>query len=191
MDVLDSFSDFQFFQVFKNRSKCTSYNWYHHHPYAPKFLKFSGKIQVLLFFSFEGFSHDLISNSLCCIVIKHNERTKHFFIKKYISHFILERGPQFVVSLRDRLGDIYSKRRFLLVPYLLPGARGTNTCTRLPSVSSETTLTPQIGCVSLARLSILWTQSKSNRVSLISRGLLPVTHLPDQPTPTHCHPPVY
>ena len=26
-----------------------------------------------------------------------NERTKHFFIK-YISHFILEKDPQFVVS---------------------------------------------------------------------------------------------
>ena len=46
------------------------------------------------------------------------------YIKKYISHFILERGTQFVVSLRDRWRDIYSERGLLLVPYLLPGARG-------------------------------------------------------------------
>ena len=54
--------------------------------------------------------------------------TKHFFIKICLSHFILERGTLFVVSLRDRWRDIYSKRGLLLAPYLLPGARG---CQRL------------------------------------------------------------
>ena len=49
---------------------------------------------------------------------------KHFFIKIYLSHFILERGTQFVLSLRDRWRDIYSERGLLLAPYLLPGVRG-------------------------------------------------------------------
>ena len=34
-----------------------------------------------------------------------------------------------------------------------------------------------------------WTLFKSDRVVLISRGLLPITHLLDRPIPTHCHPP--
>ena len=42
----------------------------------------------------------------------------------YISHFILERGTQFVVSLRDRWRDIYSERGLLLAPYLLLRTRG-------------------------------------------------------------------
>ena len=48
----------------------------------------------------------------------------HFFIKIYLSHFILERRTQFVVSLRDRWRNIYSERGLLLVPYLPPGASG-------------------------------------------------------------------
>ena len=81
---------------------------------------------------------------------------------KNISHFILERGTQFVVSLKDRWRDMYSERRLLLAPYLLPGARGANACTPLQAVSSETTLMPLIGCISLARLSILTGLSKSD-----------------------------
>ena len=57
----------------------------------------------------------------------------HFFIKIYLSHFISERGTQFVVSLRDRWRDIYSDRG-LLAPYLLPGARG---CQRLHPLASR------------------------------------------------------
>ena len=57
----------------------------------------------------------------------------HFFIKIYLPHFILERGTQFVVSLRDRWRDIYSERRLLLAAYLLPGARG---CQQLNPLAS-------------------------------------------------------
>ena len=39
----------------------------------------------------------------------------------YLSHFILKRGTQFIVSLRHRWRDIYIERE-LLAPYLLPGA---------------------------------------------------------------------
>ena len=52
---------------------------------------------------------------------------------KNISLILFSKGPQFVVGLRDRWRDIYSERG-LLVPYLLPGARG---CERLyPHASS-------------------------------------------------------
>ena len=119
-----------------------------------------------------------------------NERNTLLY-KKYISlsHFILERGTQFVVSLRDRWRDIYSEKGLLLAPYLLPGARG---CQRLHPLASRIVrddLTPLTGCVSLARFPILpdWL-SKSDLVVLISRGLLLVTHLLDRPTLTHCHP---
>ena len=70
-------------------------------------------------------------------------------------HFILERGTQFVVSLRDRRRDIYLERGLLLGPYLLSGARG---CQHLHLVASRIIrddLTTLIGCVSLVRLSIL------------------------------------
>ena len=59
---------------------------------------------------------------------------EHVHIKIYISHFILERSPQFVVSLRDRWRDIYSERGPLFAPYLLPGARG---CQRLHPLASR------------------------------------------------------
>ena len=52
----------------------------------------------------------------------------HFFIKEITSHFILEKGTEFVVGLRDRWRDIYSERGLLLAPYLLPEAMG---CQRL------------------------------------------------------------
>ena len=52
-----------------------------------------------------------------------NERNTLLYKNISLSHFILERGTQFVVSLRDRWRDIYSERG-LLAPYLLPGTRG-------------------------------------------------------------------
>ena len=82
---------------------------------------------------------------------------KHFFIKIYLSHFILERSTQFVVSLRDRRRDIYSERGLLLAPYLLPGARGCQHLHPLASRIIRDNITPMISCVSLARLSSDWT----------------------------------
>ena len=119
-----------------------------------------------------------------------NERNEtHFFIKIYLSHFILERGTQFVVSLRD--GEKYTQRGLLLAPYLFPGTRGCQHLHPLASRIIRDDLTPLIGCVSLAQLSILTglIVSISHRVVLIWRGHLLVTHLLDWPTPTHCYPP--
>ena len=79
----------------------------------------------------------------------------HFFIKKYISHLILERGTLFVVSLRDRWRDIYSERGLLLAPYLFPGARGCQRWHPLARRIVRDDITPLIGWVSLVRLLIL------------------------------------
>ena len=83
-------------------------------------------------------------------IIKHNLRTSmkertHFFIKIYLSHFILERVYVSVVCERWVERHILRGDFFL---YLLPGVRGCQPFHPLAS-SSET---PPIGCVPLARL---------------------------------------
>ena len=61
--------------------------------------------------------------------------TKHTSLKNiHLSHFNLDRGPQFVVSLRDRWRDIYSEKGLLLAAYLLPGA---SVCQRLHPLASR------------------------------------------------------
>ena len=125
------------------------------------------KIRIFDFFLFTK-TLQFFNTGQCCIVnqtwfTKFSERTKHLF-KKYISHFILERGPQFFISIRDRWRDIYSDRGLLLVPYLLPEPGDVNVWTPLEAESSQTPLT---GCVSLARLPIFWTLSKSDCVVIM------------------------
>ena len=61
-------------------------------------------------------------------IIKDNERTSMnerntLLYKKHISLILFSKGTQFVVSLRNRWRDIYSKRGLLLAPYLLSGAK--------------------------------------------------------------------
>ena len=56
-----------------------------------------------------------------------NERT-HFFIKIYLSHFILERLDVSVVCERWVERHIL-KEEDVFFPYLLPGAKGANACT--------------------------------------------------------------
>ena len=108
-------------------------------------------------------------------IIKHNLRTSmnertHFFIKIYLSHFIIERVDVSVVCekwverhiLRERISSSH-------IFFQEPG--GANACIPLAS-SSETAL---IDCVSLARL-----RFSALRLNLTawfsSRGFLPVTH---------------
>ena len=113
---------------------------------------------------------------------KFNERTKHTSLYKYISHFILERGTQYVVSLRDRRRNICSEKGILLAQYLLPGARG---CQRLHPLSSHiirVDLTPLIGCVSLTWFTIL-TELCLNPNAWFTSGYTPVRPA----NPMHCH----
>ena len=63
-----------------------------------------------------------------------NERSTPLYKNISLSYFILERGTQFVVSLRDKSRDIHSERAFHLVPYLRPGARE---CQRLHPLASR------------------------------------------------------
>ena len=102
--------------------------------------------------------------------------------KKYISHFILERGPTVCRLSRDRWRDIYSERGLLLVPYLLLWAKG---CQRLHPLASrvvrEVRNTSDRLRVPRSTL-ILCTLSKSDRVVLITwspSGYTPV--VPDCP----------
>ena len=118
---------------------------------------------------------------------------EHVYIKIYLS-FYSRKGHTVCCKFereRERWRDIYIERGLLLAPYLLPGTRGCQHLHPLASHIARDVLTPLIGCVSLDRLPILWTLSKSDHVVLISCGLLPVAHLLDRPVPTHCHPPVY
>ena len=119
-----------------------------------------------------------------------NEQNEiHFFIKTYLSHFILERGTQFVVSLRVRWRDIFregssscpiSSSWSQKVPTLAPPCKPYHQ--RWPNASD------QLCIPGLTRFWLDWL-SKSDCVVLISRSRLPVTHLLNQPTPTHCHRP--
>ena len=110
-----------------------------------------------------------------------NEQMKHFFIKIY-SHFILKRSPRFVISLRDRWKDIYSERGLLLVPYLLPGARGCQCLHPLASRIIRDDLT-------LSSAVYPWLESQFSALCLkltawLLCGLFPVTHLLDLSTST-------
>ena len=89
-----------------------------------------------------------------------NERNEtHFFIKIYLSHSILERRTPFAVSLRDRWRSIYTREDFFL-PHIFSGSQG------VPTLASPCKLVRNdlIDCVSLARLPIFCTLSKSDRV---------------------------
>ena len=94
-------------------------------------------------------------------------------MKIYLSHFILERGAQFDVSLRDRWRHIYSERRLLLAPYLLPGARGRQCLHPLASrIIRDIRDASDRLRIPGSTLDYDWTQSKSDRVVLISPGPL-------------------
>ena len=109
-----------------------------------------------------------------------NERT-HFFIKIYLSHFILERIDVSVVC--ERWGrETYTQREGFFFPYLLQGARG---CQRLHPLASSSE-TPLIGCVSLARLRFS-ALCLNLTAWFSSRDPLPVTHLFDLSALTRRH----
>ena len=125
----------------------------------------------------------LTSTERQCVVYSINERTKHFFIKIYLS-FYSRKGPQFVVGLRDRWRDIYSERGLLLVPYLLLGARG---CQHLHPLASR--LVRDASALLRVPGSTPDSLHPLNLTAWLSQGLLPVTHL--LTALTRCHLPVY
>ena len=98
-----------------------------------------------------------------------NERT-HFFIKIYLSDFILKRVDVSVVCERW-WRDIYTQRVDFF-PYLLPGARG---CQHLYPLANSSE-TPLIDCVSLAQLRFS-ALCPNLTAWFSSHDPLPVTHL--------------
>ena len=110
-------------------------------------------------------------------VIKDNDEWNTLFVIKIcISHFILEKGPQFVVSWEID-GETYTQREDFFFPYLLPGARGCQLLRPLASWDTSDRL-----CVPHST-AILCTLSKSDHVVLImwsSSSYTPVvTNCPD------------
>ena len=87
---------------------------------------------------------------------------RNTFLYKNISHFILVRDPQFVVSLEidgeTQIGDFFLSHIFFWEP------GGANACTPMRAVSSER---PLIGCMSHAQLPFS-ALSKSDPVVLIT-----------------------
>ena len=110
--------------------------------------------------------------------INDNERTKDYFIK-YISHFLLERGPLFVVSWEID-GETYTQRVDFF-PYVLPGARG---CQRLQPLASSSETTWSATCPWLG--SILCTLSKSDRMILIMWSHTPIRPECPDALPSSC-----
>ena len=132
------------------------------------------------------------NSSNCCIstysnILKHNLRTSmnertHFFIKIYLSHFILERVDASLVCERWVQRHILRERTSSHIFFWEPG--GTNTCTPLQAEI------PLIGCMSLARLRFS-ALCLNLTVWFASHDPLPVTHLFDLSALTHRHLPVY
>ena len=99
----------------------------------------------------------------------------HFFIKIYLS-FYSQKGPQFVVSLRDRWRDICTERGLLLAPYLLLWAKA---CQSVPTLAPSCKLRClwSAACPSLdSRFSALCLNLPAR---FSSGGLLPFTRLLD------------
>ena len=93
-----------------------------------------------------------------------NERST--LVYKNISLILFsKRGPQFVVSW-EKDGETYAQRGdFFLSHFFNREPGGANACTPLQVMSAET---PLLGCMSLARLLILCTLSKSYHMVLMT-----------------------
>ena len=95
-------------------------------------------------------------------IIKHNLRTlmnerRHFFMKIYLSHFILERVD--ISAVFEGWLETYTKREDFFFPYLLPARQRRLWSAVCPSLNRDS-----LYCLNLT----VW---------LSSRGLLPVRHL--------------
>ena len=149
--------------------------------YVYIFFKVFGMTQPGVVYQHTNTSGNIIKHNLQTSM---NERT-HFFIKIYLSHFILERVDVFVVCERwvERHMLRAGTSSFSHIFFQEPGGQ----CLHRLASSSESLL---IGCVSLARprFSAL---CPNLTAWLWSRDPLLVTHLFDLSALTHRHLPVY
>ena len=105
----------------------------------------------------------------CCIVIKPNEGVSmnEWSILRYkdISLILFSKNSYCLLLVWEIDGETYTQWGDIIWSHIFfrkPG--GANACPSLQAVLSERSETPLIGCVSLVRLLILWTLSKSDRV---------------------------
>ena len=146
-------------------------------------LDYGSQLYLLIMQYMRRICNNIIVN-MCCIlsfVFMNNEEHVYIKIYKNISLILFSKGAHSLLLVWEidvvtyiQRGDFFLSHIFFQEPV------GANACTPLQAVSSKTSETPLIGCLSLARLSILCTLSKSDRVVLISRRLLAVTHLLDR-----------
>ena len=115
-----------------------------------------------------------------------NQCMKEICIYINISFILFSKGNHSLLLVWEIDGETYTQSRDFFLPHIFflePG--GANTWTPLQAVSSETSVMHRIGFLSLAQFSILWLCL--NLTAWLSRGLLRVTHLLDQISPTRCH----
>ena len=115
-----------------------------------------------------------------CIVIKDNVK------KKYMSHSILEKGPQFVVSWEIDGRHILTEETSSC-PIPSSGSQG------VPTLAPPCKPCRQRGLSSAAcpLLDFRFSALCLNLTAWLSRGLLPLTHLFDLIALTRCNHPVY
>ena len=117
--------------------------------------------------------------------MRFNERTKHFFIKKYISHFILERGPQFVVSWEID-GETYTQIGVFFFPISSSESQWVPTLVPPCKPCRQRRL-----CLAACPSLDSWFSALClNLTAWLPRGLLPVTHLLNPSVLMRCHFPV-
>ena len=103
----------------------------------------------------------LLYNLVISIIMNELQLTKRNTLYENI---LLSKGVHSLLLVWEIDGDTYTQIFLFHIFFQEPG--GANACTPSQAVSSETPDTPLIGCLSLARLSILCSLSKSDRVVL-------------------------
>ena len=98
--------------------------------------------------------------------LRNSMNERNTLLYKNISLILFLKGAHSLLLVWEIDGETYTQREdFFLSHTFFREPGGANACTSLQAVSSETPLT---GCVSLARLPILCTLSKSYHVVLIT-----------------------
>ena len=120
----------------------------------------------------------------------YEQRGTHIY--KNISLVLFSKEDHSLLFVWEIDGETYTQRGDFLSHIFFLGLGGTNACTPCkPYRQRGSRRFWSAACPWLdSRFWLDWL-SKSNRVVLISRGLLPVTHLLGRATPTHYHAPVY
>ena len=111
-------------------------------------------------------------------------------IYKDISLILFSKGAHSLLLIWEIDGETYNQRENFFLSYNFfrrPG--GANACTLLQTVSSETSETPLIGCLYLARLSILcsvWIWPRDSHITWSPSGYTPARPACHNALPSPC-----